>query len=150
MRFVFFIFLLLLTCSSFAQVNLNSGLVAYYPFTGNANDISGNGNNPIFNNATLTTDRFGNPNSAYSFNGVDNYIQIPNSPSLNPANQISICAWVKAAGFYQGPCHGNNIIMKGDGDYLPGNYMIRFDDSYYTNNQNCSITNPDVSHEGFF
>ena len=28
--------------------------------------------------------------------------------------------------------------------------MLRFDDSYYTNNQNCSITIPDVSHESFF
>jgi len=77
------LFLLLLFSNSlFAQVNLNQGLVAYYPFSGNANDQSGNNNNnPGFNNATLTTDRFGNPNSAYSFNGIDNYIQIPNNPS---------------------------------------------------------------------
>lgn len=142
--------LLIFFLKSFSQVNLTNGLVAYYPFNGNANDASGNGNNATFNNATLTVDRFGNPNSAYSFNGVDNYIQIPNSPSLNPTNQISICAWVKVSGFYQGPCHGNNIVMKGDGDYLPGNYMLRFDDSYYTNNQNCSITIPDASHESFF
>src|SRR6185295_926842 len=133
-----------------AQVNLNQGLVAYYPFTGNANDVSGNNNNPVFNNASLATDRLGNANSAYSFNGIDNYIQIPNSPSLNPTNQISICAWVKVAGFYQGPCHGNNIVMKGDADYLIGNYMIRFDDSYITNSTNCSITQPDVTHETFF
>ena len=143
---------LLLICffRSFPQVNLSNGLVAYYPFNGNATDASGNGNNAVFNNATLTADRFGNPNSAYVFNGVDNYIQIPNSPTLNPGNQISVCAWIKVNGFYQGPCHGNNIVMKGDADYLPGNYMIRFDDSYITNNQNCSITTPDVSHEAFF
>ncbi len=46
-----------------------------------------NNNNPIFNNATLTADRFGNGNSAYSFNGIGNYIRIPNAPSLNPSNQ---------------------------------------------------------------
>ena len=124
--------------------------MAYYPFSGNANDASGNGNNPIFNNATLTTDRFGNPNSAYSFNGTDNYIRIPNSTTLNSSNQISICAWVKVAGFYQGKCHGNNILMKGNQDYQTGNYKIRFDDSYFTNSQNCSISNPDVTHETFF
>ena len=124
--------------------------MAYYPFTGNANDASGNGNNPIFNNATLVNDRFGNPNSAYSFNGTDNYIQIPNSTSLNSTNQISICAWVKVAGFYQGKCHGNNIVMKGNQDYQTGNYKIRFDDSYFTNSQNCSISSPDVTHESFF
>ena len=49
----------------FAQINLDSGLVAHYPFNGNANDESGNG-------ATLTTDRFGNANKAYSFDGVKN------------------------------------------------------------------------------
>jgi gliding motility-associated-like protein len=79
--------LLLFSNSLFAQVNLNQGLVAYYPFNGNVNDQSGNNNNPIFNNATLTADRFGNGNSAYSFNGIDNYIRIPNAPSLNPSNQ---------------------------------------------------------------
>jgi hypothetical protein len=52
-KFLAFLPLLLITCiSSFSQVNLNNGLVAYYPFNGNANDASGNGNNATFNNAT--------------------------------------------------------------------------------------------------
>ncbi|MBK7558794.1 MAG: hypothetical protein IPI54_11195 [Chitinophagaceae bacterium] len=62
--------LLLAANVCFAQVDLNLGLKAYYPFSGNANDISGNNNNPVFNNATLTADRLGNPNSAYHFNGM--------------------------------------------------------------------------------
>src|SRR5205085_3568228 len=109
--------------------DLNNGLVAYYPFNCNANDASGNGNNPIFNNATLTSDVYGNANSAYHFNGIDNYIQIPNSNSLNAANTISICAWVKPTGFYQGTCHGNSVLMKGNNDFLAGNYFLRFDDA---------------------
>ena len=44
----------------FAQINLDSGLVAHYPFNGNANDESGNGNDGTVNGATLTTDRLGN------------------------------------------------------------------------------------------
>ena len=44
----------------FAQINLDSGLVAHYPFNGNANDESGNGINGTVNGATLTNDRFGN------------------------------------------------------------------------------------------
>src|SRR5215471_8130342 len=122
-RRLFLLVLLIFSKCLFAQVNLNQGLLAYYPFTGNANDASGNNNNPVFNNATLTSDRFGNANNAYSFNGIDNCIRIPNSPSLNPSNQISICVWVNVNGFYQGKCHGNNIVMKGDADYLPGDYM---------------------------
>ena len=49
-----------------------NGLVAWYPFNGNATDESGNGNNGTVNGATLTTDRFGNNNSAYHFNNSGN------------------------------------------------------------------------------
>jgi Tol biopolymer transport system component len=46
-------------------VNIHDdGLIAFYPFNGNANDESGNGNDGTVNGATLTTDRFGNENSA--------------------------------------------------------------------------------------
>ena len=51
-------------------------LVAYYPFNGNANDESGNGNNGTIFRATLTTDRFGNANRAYSFDG-SSFISVP-------------------------------------------------------------------------
>ena len=57
---------------TFAQVPSyvpTNGLVGYWPFNGNANDESGNGNNGTVNGATLTSDRFGNANGAYSFNG---------------------------------------------------------------------------------
>jgi hypothetical protein len=52
--------------------SLLQGLVGYWPFCGNANDESGNGNNGTVNGATLTADRFGNQASAYSFNS--NYL----------------------------------------------------------------------------
>ena len=51
-----------------------NGLVGWWPFNGNDNDISGNGNNGNVNGATLTTDRFGNVNSSYNFDGVSNFI----------------------------------------------------------------------------
>jgi hypothetical protein len=66
-----------LTTATMAQVPSyvpTNGLVGYWPFNGNANDESGNGNNGTLNGATLTSDRFGNANSAYSFDGVDDYI----------------------------------------------------------------------------
>lgn len=46
-----------------------SGLVAWYPFSGNAGDSSGHGYNGVVTGATLTADRFGNPNRAYYFDG---------------------------------------------------------------------------------
>jgi hypothetical protein len=54
--------------------NLQNGLVGYWPFCGNANDESGNGNDGTVNGATLTEDRFGVANAAYSFDGVDDVI----------------------------------------------------------------------------
>jgi len=56
-----------------------NGLVGWWPFNGNANDESGNGNNGTVNGAILTTDRFGNDGKAYSFDGVSNYILVNNS-----------------------------------------------------------------------
>ena len=47
--------------------SLSKGLMAYYTFTGNTLDSSGNNNNVIFNNCTPTTDRYGNPDGAYLF-----------------------------------------------------------------------------------
>jgi hypothetical protein len=70
-----------------------SGLVGYWPFNGNANDQSGNGNNGTVNGATLTTDRNGNANSAYSFNGISDNISIPDSNSLSNMTSITISAW---------------------------------------------------------
>jgi hypothetical protein len=75
-------------------------LAAYYPFNGNANDASGNNNNGTVYGATLTTDRFGNPNSAYSFNGQTSYIQVPSSSSLNFQNAITINFWMKVGTLY--------------------------------------------------
>ena len=77
---------------------INTGLVAYYPFNGNANDATVYGNNGTVNGATLTTDRFGNANSAYSFNGTNNFINCGNSITLQLTNAISISAWIKTPG----------------------------------------------------
>ena len=73
------------------------GLVAYYPFNGNANDESANSNNGTVNGATLTTDRDGNANSAYSFDGVDDKIDIPHHDSLNLDANFSISVWINAS-----------------------------------------------------
>ena len=86
---------------------LEQGLVAYYPFNGNANDESGNGD---VNSATLTEDRHGKKESAYSFDAVDDYIQITNSPNLNSSTE-TISAWYKATMSFKGLGH-NPIIQK--------------------------------------
>ena len=71
--------------------SLTNGLVAYYPFNGNANDESINTNNGTVNGATLTFDRFGNHNSAYEFNGND-YIDLGQNINLN---SFTFSVWIK-------------------------------------------------------
>ena len=75
-----------------------NGLVGYWPFSGNANDASGNGNNGTVNGATLIADRNGIVNSAYSFDGLSNYIQVPHSSSISITGDITMSAWVKTNG----------------------------------------------------
>lgn len=74
-----------------------NGLIAYYPFTGSANDASGNGNNGITTDATLISDRFGNSNTAYSFNGTSSTIEanVKNYPLKGESRTIT--GWFKAA-----------------------------------------------------
>lgn len=100
---------LIILLITFCNLNINAqivpnyvptnGLVGWWPFTGNANDLSGNGNNGTNYGATLTTDRFSIANSTYSFNApLINRIVVPNSPSLNP-NLISVSIWVNPTSF---------------------------------------------------
>ncbi len=72
-------------------------LVAHYPFTGNANDVSGNNLHGQSNGALLTTDMFGASQRAYYFNGGAQHILVPNSPLLNFQNGITISCWFNAA-----------------------------------------------------
>ena len=104
-------------------LNLQNGLVAYYPFCGNANDISGNGNNGIVNGAALTSDRFGIQNKAYNFNGSSNYISIPNV-AIQGGNNRSISFWIKTTS-------GTMILSTGtNSDVNGGDFNLRLENSF--------------------
>jgi hypothetical protein len=109
-----------------SQVPTN-GLVAYYPFNGNANDESGNGNNGVVDGAILTTDRFGNAAKAYSFNGVSQKITITDAPLLNFSSSFSISYWLKASSW--GDYTKGGIISKKANDAANG-YVIYNDGRY--------------------
>ena len=79
-KYLAFVFLLLFSTPLYAQVDLQDGLIAYYPFAnGVVEDLSAN-NNPggIVVGATPTTDRAGNYGNAFSFNGVNDYVELGN------------------------------------------------------------------------
>ena len=89
-----FLILVLLPIVALAQnVNLNNGLVAHYPFDGNAKDISGKNNNGVLPNSGVKfkTGKFGKPANFYS----KNHIKISNTSSLKFNNEVSFSVWVK-------------------------------------------------------
>lgn len=125
------------------------GLVAWYSFdSGSLKDISSYHNRIIFNNAQPATDRNGVANNAYYFNGNGSYMEIKNSPSLSPADEITLFAIVKFDDFYAGLCHGNRILNKGFYDGDPGFYNLGCSDGYYAHSMNCSQA-VDKAHETF-
>ncbi len=99
LRFVLICASLWLSLPASAQSSLTNGLVAYYPFNGDANDASGFGNNPVTNTATLVPDRNGNPNSAYFFNGAQNIV-FKNVPLTNVDNW-TVAAWLNLSALGQ-------------------------------------------------
>lgn len=82
------------------------GLVGEWLLNGNANDTSGNGNNGLVYGATLTSDRYGNANAAYSFDGINDKIIIPASDSYKPSNALSINLWA-----YVGDHQNTNTLI---------------------------------------
>ncbi len=86
---------LALALNGFSQSFITNGLVAYFPFNGNANDMSGNELNGTVSGAVLTTNRFGTANSAYYFNGSSAYITLPLG-SAAFSGDFTASAWFNA------------------------------------------------------
>jgi len=134
---------LLFTAETMAQNVPNyvptNGLVGWWPFNGNANDESGNGNNGTVNGATLTVDRFGNANKAYNFDGVNDFIDYPSgaNSSLNLIGDFSICFWMKTN---QGVSN-RTIISFGD--------QLNNNSGGYTIGINDGITQPPFGRLGY-
>jgi hypothetical protein len=101
----------------FSQILLAQKLVAWYPFNNSVFDISGNQNNGKINGGVkATTDRFGNPCGAMNFNGLDGFVEVPSSNSLESINKLfSVSCWFKIS---MVPSAGGfrwlTIICKGD------------------------------------
>ena len=75
---------------------LKQGLVAYYPFNGNAKDESGNGyEGTQKGGVTYVQDRFGKSSSACSFDGKDDYVHVNKPLELIDANDITASGWFR-------------------------------------------------------
>ena len=104
--------LIINTNIGFAQNNLNEFLILDLPFNGNAIDESGNINSLFeINGASLCNDRNEIQNSAYLFDGIDDYISIPHTNLLNFTNSYSLSFWVRLSSDIVG--EQERIIGKG-------------------------------------
>lgn len=94
---------------------LEEGLIAYFPFNGNAYDESGNNHHGTISGATLAADRFGNSNSAYSFDGSNDYVEIPDDASFDfGAGGFTVSAWIKTDATTTVGSGRDEILSKGD------------------------------------
>lgn len=84
-----------------ADAFLTQGLVAYFPFDGNADDATGHGHNGTVAGAALTTDRFGQPNRAYLFGGNAAYITAPLDAAVF-SNDFTASVWFNAGDYADG------------------------------------------------
>lgn len=127
---LFALILCFLSLKSASQVNLNSGLRAQYDFSGNALDVTGQGFDGVVNGAVLTDDRFGNPNAAYQFNGLDQNIEVTGFQNMINGNDIAISFWAKTA----------NVKTQGMFVLFPDNINDRlFAGNYYSHNGISSL-----------
>tara|TARA_X000001036_G_scaffold152796_1_gene145071 strand:- start:81 stop:2705 length:2625 start_codon:yes stop_codon:yes gene_type:complete len=104
----FFILIIIILFSflknfAFGEIPQSDKIIAYYAFSGNANDSSGNGyDGTISGDPQLTTDRFGNSNSAYSFDGDGDWIYfgtdtLPTNNGGNISDAFTISVWAKSS-----------------------------------------------------
>lgn len=118
-----------------AQITTDS-LKAFYPFNGNANDETYNGHDGTINGPTLTTDRFNNINSAYDFDGNNDYIELDNEIGKFGTSDFSISLW------YYPLTSGKYIIVKRNTEGWAN--FWEWTDFRFTINQNSTNTSSTV------
>src|SRR5690606_13425689 len=92
-KLIFLFVTLSLSTTLFSQIPTDS-LIGYWPFSSNADDKSGFGNHGTVSGAVLTSDRFGNPNNAYKFDGVNDFIE-SNFNFSGAQTSFSVSYWFK-------------------------------------------------------
>jgi hypothetical protein len=143
-----------LTVQVQSQSFLTNGLVAYYPFNGNANDVSGYGNDLTNYGAILCADRFGNTNQAFHFDGVSSYMMSSSMdlPLPSGAADRTLSLWVKLdnvnAGTYDAVDIGNadNSYNATFGLFIQGLWGVHF---VGVNDDVFSSIQPDTSWHQF-
>jgi hypothetical protein len=147
-----FLLLLLITVTAFGQTVPSyvptNGLVGWWPFNGNANDQSGNGNNGTPNGALLTSDRFGFANRALDFDGVDDRVEIPHNAMIN-CQSVTIVAWIKPDSYLNSDGNQSQVVSKREWTGWGNSYEFGIGkdpmNNYSNNSNNAAYVNYTVS-----
>jgi hypothetical protein len=101
-----------------------ANLIAYYPLDGDAKDKSSNRNDGTVYGAKLTLDRFGRSDRAYVFDGVDDYIDIPDELLPSDDSDLAFSLWIKTLNRFE------PILSNSDGS-SKGRFECRTDETLH-------------------
>ena len=93
-KYALLILLMAITAFGSSQ-NIKDSLIVHYSFNGDAIDHSGNGFNAVNVGAISGEDRHGNADGALYFDGINDYVLLPNIPQLKPNLPVTFSFWVK-------------------------------------------------------
>jgi hypothetical protein len=91
-------------------VPVPTGLVSWWPAEGTAIDIISGNNGSLLNGAAFAPGKVG---QAFSFNGINQQVQVPDAPSLDPTNAITVETWVYLRTLP--PVNAVTVVGKDDG-----------------------------------
>ena len=106
--------LLLAPCALLAQVPgyvPTDGLAGWWSLDGAALDAGTNALHGTLEGPTAGEDRYGNPNGALNFDGVDDRVNIPHSDFTNPS-VLSLSVWFKDSDFSNPDGQQSQLISK--------------------------------------
>lgn len=107
------------------NVSLQDSLIGYYTFSGNTSDSSGHQHHGTNFGATYTTDRFGNPNEALLFDGINDSVIVGNIIDVSKQQGMSFTAWFQPSTSIQQP---NRNVGVSIGRKNRGEMAIRYND----------------------
>lgn len=123
-KFIFLITILLIVSSFSLYAGINSGLVAYYPFDGNSNDMSGNGHNGTeYGGISYVSGKIG---QAARFDGVNDFIKIYSGGELIGESAFTFSAWIKPYSLAKTKYYQNTIFTQNDNNngYVTNDILI--------------------------
>jgi len=137
---------LLFTLGVNNQLFGQEGLVADFPFNGNANDASGNSNDGMVDGPILTSDREGNPNSAYEFDGLDDRIVVVDNQSLWLEGDYTLDVWFMPFTVKSGTIFRKNSSQNSGGT-LPAYGLSLSGTQHFVYNINTSVSGNGISSQ---